>query len=82
MEPTSGVAMSKLNNRFSFYMLMFCGVGTICNISFLAFGKWSARSPPRCPSRTHLTPPWRFAAPIELHAGELAHERTVGSKKY
>ena len=33
--------MSKLNNRFSFYMLMFCGVGTICNISFLAFGKWS-----------------------------------------
>jgi len=34
--------MSKLNNRFSFYMLMFCGVGTICNISFLAFGKWSA----------------------------------------
>ena len=44
--PLSGVAeicsrMSKLNNRFSFYMLMFCGVGTICNISFLAFGKWS-----------------------------------------
>ena len=32
--------MSKFNNKFSFYMLMFCGTGTIFNLVLLNFGKW------------------------------------------
>ena len=34
--------MSKFNNKFSFYMLMFCGVGTVFNLTLLNFGKWGA----------------------------------------
>jgi len=33
--------MSKFNNKFSFYMLMFCGTGTIFNLALLNFGKWA-----------------------------------------
>ena len=39
-EPNPLVAMSKFNNKFSFYMLMFCGTGTIFNLALLNFGKW------------------------------------------
>ena len=39
-EPTHSSPMSKFNNRFSFYMLMFCGTGTIFNLALLNFGKW------------------------------------------
>ena len=33
--------MSKFNNKFSFYMLIFCGTGTIFNLALLNLGKWS-----------------------------------------
>ena len=41
-EPLYAPPMSKFNNKFSFYMLMFCGVGTVFNLTLLNFGKWGA----------------------------------------
>lgn len=47
--------MSKFNNKVSFYMLMFCSVGTVFNLALLNFSKWSVCHPSQCTSASHTS---------------------------
>ena len=79
--------MNKANNRFAFYMLMFCSVGTLGNLVLLNVVRFGALAPSclaphtSCGSpRLHSARSCACAAPIDLHG--MSYERSEGSKKY